>query len=461
MSELTRPPHVAIIGAGPAGFFAADALLKQKLNVKVDLFDRLPTPYGLVRYGVAPDHEKIKSVRKVYEKIGQRETVRFLGHVTFGHDLTREDVRRHYDAVIYAVGAETDRNLGVPGEDLPQSLSATSFVAWYNGHPDYARLEMNLNAGRAAVIGNGNVAVDLVRILAKSPSELQNTDIAAYALNILARSKVTDIYMLGRRGPAQGKFTSKELRELGELANADIFVNPRDLELDPESAAALENDPINRRNVEILRAFAAQEPAGKPRRIHLKFFVSPVEILGDGAVAGLKLERNILQKSNSGYLNAVGSGVFETLPVELVFRSIGYKGTPLPGVPFDARRGVIPNREGRVQDESGRVVPGEYVVGWIKRGPSGVIGTNKADAAETVKRLAEDLPTLPRVDGAAASPQAVSKLLASRGVTTVGFKEWLALDHFEQEAGKLEGRSRTKITEVAEMLERCRGELVE
>ena len=451
-----RPVRVAIIGSGPSGFFAADALLKQsQVHVSVDIIDRLPTPYGLVRYGVAPDHQKIKSVTKLYEKTCNDPRVRFIGNVHFGTDLTHEEVRRFYDAVIYAVGASADRSLGIPGEDLSGSLSATEFVAWYNGHPDYATLDPDLSVEDVAVIGMGNVAVDVTRILAKSVDELRETDIADHALDLLAESKVKTITMVGRRGPAQAKFTTKELRELGELRNADINVQAQDLELDPVSEASLEGNPALAKNIEVLRGFAQQERTDKPRCVHLRFFESPVALLGEMRVEGLRVERNRLE-DRGGYLSAVGTGEVETLPIGMILRSVGYRGTPLKGVPFDARKSVIPNQNGRVTDSESEVIRGEYVAGWIKRGPSGVIGTNKADAMESVRLLLEDVPALEPVSEHAASPRAVEGILASKQVPFVTFEDWLEIDKLETQAGAAQGRPRVKITQVERMVARVK-----
>ena len=447
--SASSPLHVAIVGAGPSGFFAADTLLKRRDDVRVDLFDRLPTPYGLVRYGVAPDHQKIKLVTRAYERTCAHERVRFFGNVDFGRDVTLDDLTERYHAVVFTVGASSDRSLGIPGEDLEGSLSATEFVAWYNGHPDYADLDAPLDARSVAVVGMGNVAVDVTRILAKSVGELRTTDIADHALDALADSATTDIYMLGRRGPAQGKFTTKELRELGELANADIVVDPAELELDPASEASLEGDPMRQKNIEVLRDFAAKELEGKPRRVHLRFFVSPLELGGeDGRVATLTLGRNRLEPQDSGYIASVDTGERETLPAQAVYRSVGYRGVPLEGVPFDDRRGVIPNDTGRVLDApGGSPLPGLYTAGWIKRGPSGVIGTNKADAMETVDALLED--DLP----APTAPGAIAPLLDDRGVRYVRFEDWKALDAAEIEAGEAQGRPRVKVTSVEGMLD--------
>ena len=354
LKAMTRPLRVAIIGAGPSGFYAADALLKNREDVSVDVFDRLPTPFGLVRYGVAPDHQKIKSVTKMYERTASDDRFRFLGHVTFGRDIVHKELQKHYDAIFYTVGASADRSLGIPGEDLPGSTSATQFVAWYNGHPDHTDTFDHMHATGVAVIGMGNVAVDVTRILAKSAEELGTSDIADHALDVLKNSKVTDVYMIGRRGPAQGKFTTKELRELGELTNADIIVDEAEVQLDEASAESIENERSLQKNVEVLQGFAQQAQEGKPRRVHIKFFASPVEILGTDKVEGIKLVKNRLEPTNSGYINAVPTDETETLDVQMVLRSVGYRGVPLPGVPFDEKRGVIPNDEGRVLNEAGR-----------------------------------------------------------------------------------------------------------
>ena len=456
MDTTTSPLRVAVVGAGPAGFYAADALLKARDDISVDLFDRLPTPYGLVRYGVAPDHQKIKSVTRLYERTCKDPRVRFLGNVEFGKDLTLEDLHRHYHAIVFSVGAASDRSLDIPGEDLPGSLSATEFVAWYNGHPDYHDLDLPLDAKRVVVIGMGNVAVDVTRILAKSTDELAETDIADRALEKLADSEVEEIVMLGRRGPAQGKFTTKELRELGELANADIDVRAEDIELGEHSEAAIADDPYLKKNIEVLQQFAEQPKHGKPRTVALRFFASPVEIQGDGRVERIVIEKNRLVPTSSGYLQAEGTGETETLDVGMVLRSVGYRGVPLPGLPFEERRGTIPNDAGRVLDApGGSPRPGEYVAGWIKRGPSGVIGTNKADAVETVESLLGD--RLPEIDSAAARPEAVTELLRSRGVPYVDFDAWLELDRHELQLGEQQGRPRVKVTTRDRMLEVASG----
>lgn len=443
--------RIAIIGAGPSGFYAAEGLLKEIPNVSIDLIDRLPTPYGLVRYGVAPDHQKIKSVTKMYEKTASDPRLRFLGNVMFGRDLSYSDVKKHYHAVIYTVGASADRNLGIPGEHLEGSMSATEFVAWYNGHPDYASRVKRISAKQVAVVGMGNVAIDVTRILAKSVEELKSTDIADHALEVLKDSPVSDVYMLGRRGPAQAKFTTKELRELGELPMADIIVNPKELELDAASLTSIEGDPAIKKNIEILQEFAHKKPEGKPRRVHVRFLVSPIEILGQQSVEQLKLEQNRLNDK----LNAEGTGQIETLPMQMVLRSVGYKGVALPGVSFDSRKGVIPHIQGRVTDANGQIIAGEYVAGWIKRGPSGVIGTNKADAMETVQSIKADLETLAaRVSQTV--PEAIDALLQSKGIKPVSFSDWLKLDAFEIQQGTSQGRPRVKLTSIEKMLEVCK-----
>ena len=451
-----RPLRVAIVGAGPSGFYAAQALLKQKdYVVSIDLIDHLPAPYGLVRYGVAPDHQKIKSVTKLYDRIASDPRVRFFGNVTFGHDLTHEDVRAHYDQVIYAVGAQTDRRLGIPGEDLLGSHPATEFVAWYNGHPDYVDYEVDLSCEGVAVIGVGNVAVDVARIMALSPAELARTDIADHALEALAHSRIKDIYVIARRGPAQIKFTNPELRELADLEVTDVIVDPAELELDPLSAASIADNRSAQTNIELLRQYADLGPVGRERRIHFLFLRSPVEIVGnqDGRVVNVKLERNELRPTETGYLNSHGIGEYEMLEVGMIMRSIGYRGEPLPGVPYHERWGIISNTDGRVSDyRSGEIVPGEYVVGWAKRGPTGVIGTNKPDAVATVHLMLDDVPTLSPAETDLADPAAIPALLRQRDVRYVTWEEWKLIDEAEVAAGQRLGRPRLKFVTVPAML---------
>ncbi|MEZ4711237.1 MAG: FAD-dependent oxidoreductase [Caldilineaceae bacterium] len=453
LGSAERPARVAIIGSGPSGFYAAGALLGQKtLTISVDMFDRLPTPFGLVRYGVAPDHQKIKSVVKLFERTAANPNFRFFGNVHFGRDISHADLHRHYDQIIYAVGAQSDRRLGIPGEDLRGSLSATEFVAWYNGHPDFVDLDVDLSRQGVVVVGVGNVAMDVARILAKSVDELRETDMADYALEKLTRSQVTDIYVLARRGPAQVKFTPPEFKEFGELAQVDVVVDAAQLALDADSAAAVEGDSILQRNLAHLHEFAQRPLTGKPKRVHFQFLRSPVEIIGeDDRVTQVRVEINRLEKNAAGYIASAGTGEFETIEAGLVLRSVGYRGVPMESVPYDERSGVIPNKAGRViQPASGETVAGEYVVGWAKRGASGIIGTNKPDAGETVDCMIEDLSNAPAA--AEPDPQAVVALLQQRNVRYVTMKEWQQLDSLETEAGEQQGRPRVKITSVDDML---------
>ena len=456
MPAPSAPLRVAIIGSGPSGFYAAEHLQKKLPEVEIDMLDRLPTPYGLVRGGVAPDHPKIKSVTRIYDRIAVHPGFRFLGNVNVGADAEHAELRAFYDAVIYATGAETDRQLGIPGEALAGSHAATEFVGWYNGHPDYRDRRFDLSATSAVVVGMGNVAMDVTRILGSSMAELTPTDLSLHALDALRSSKVESIYMLGRRGPAQAAFTNPELKELGELAEADVLVDTREIELDEHSALQLSGgeDRTAEKNLHTLHEFAARKPEGRKRRIILRFLVSPVEILGTGRVEGVKLVKNRLVRGSGNDLKAEATGETETVPAGLVFRSVGYKGIAVPGVPFDPRAGVIPNAEGRVLVAPGASerLHGVYAVGWIKRGPSGVIGTNKPDSVETADRLLEDLASgaiTPKVRG---SRTAVDQMLQARGVRVVSFADWQALDALEQAAGKPRGAPREKFTRVAEML---------
>jgi ferredoxin--NADP+ reductase len=443
--------RVAVVGSGPAGFYAAGALLaSEDPSVAVDVFERLPTPWGLVRLGVAPDHPKIKSVSRAFEKIAQRPGFRFFGNVEVGRDVGHEELTELYDAVVYAFGAQADRRMGIPGEDLPGSWPATAFVAWYNGHPDFQGIPFDLSPERAVVVGNGNVAVDVARMVALTADELAATDTTDEAIAAIVGSGISEILVLGRRGPAQAAFTTPELQELTELAGADLVVDRADLELDPASAAALEDDTaIARRNVELLREVVARPVAGKPKTLHLRFCVSPVAILGDGRVEAVEVVRNELVADSSGRIRAVPTGDSEVIPCGLVLRSVGYRGTAMPGVPFDEERATIRNDGGRVLDDGGAPLPGVYCTGWIKRGPSGVIGTNKKDATETVELLLEDasaglLP--PAAEGD------VAELLAKRGVTPVTYAGWEAIDAAERARGEEQGRPRVKLEHWDELL---------
>jgi len=441
--------RVAVVGSGPAGFYAADALLKSEdPAVEVDVIDRLPTPWGLVRLGVAPDHENIKAVSRAFEKTAARPGFRFFGNVEAGKDVTHGELLRIYDAVVYTVGAQTDRRLGIPGEDLPGSWPATAFVAWYNGHPDFEALEFDLSHERAVVIGNGNVAIDCVRMLALTAEELAPTDTTDAAARGIVGSGLKEIVMLGRRGPVQAAFTPPELKELAELAGADLIVDPADLELDPASERDLEADRERvRRNVDLLRECAPREPEGKPRRIVLRFLASPVAILGDGKVEAIEVGRNVLVEED-GRIVARPTGEVETIECGLVLRSVGYQGVPLAGVPFDEGRRTIPNDHGRVAGAERT-----YAAGWIKRGPSGVIGTNKKDATETVELLLEDARAGALDHARDDSAQSLETLLEERGVEFVEYAGWQAIDAAERADGAPLGRPRVKLGTWTRLLE--------
>jgi ferredoxin/flavodoxin---NADP+ reductase len=460
--------RVAVIGSGPAGLYTAEALVKQAallpspVAVRVDVLDRLPTPYGLVRYGVAPDHKSIKSVANYLRRVLESPGVTFAGGVHFGTDVTREDLLARYDAVVYATGAMRDRRLGIPGEDLPGSRAATDFVNWYCGHPDIELDAFTLDAESVAVIGVGNVAVDVARILARSPDELEDTDIPEPVMAVLRASKVREVHVIGRRGPAQAKFTTKELRELGELPGVQVSVDPAEFDLEGgfdrsgEAATLAASDRRVRGNL-VAMAGWTESPAATGRQLRLRFWLRPVEIeeSSSGTVAGLRLERTRI--SESGQFE--GTGEFETIEAQLVLRSVGYQSVPLDGVPFDTRACTVPNNRGRVLSGAGEPLPGEYVAGWLKRGPTGVIGTNKADAAETVQALLADLAGGPEV-GMSALPrpgllrrpdedpaipddpdvQALAAVLEARGVAPVSYDDWLRISAAEEELAASLGR---------------------
>jgi ferredoxin--NADP+ reductase len=445
LRPLSAPLRVAVVGSGPAGFYAADALLKSEdPAVEVDLLDRLPTPHGLVRLGVAPDHENIKAVSRAFEKTAARPGFRFFGNVDVGRDVTHDELVSLYDAVLYSVGAQTDRRLGISGEDLPGSWPATAFVAWYNGHPEFQELTFDLSHPTAVVVGNGNVAIDCVRMLALTAEELAPTDTIDDASEAIATAGIRELVMLGRRGPVQAAFTPPELKELGELHGADVVVDPADLVLDPESERELEADRERvRRNVDLLREYAARPPAGRARRIVLRFLVSPVAILGEERVEGVEIVRNELVLDGAR-LVARPTGETEVIPAGLVLRSVGYKGVALPGVPFDEQKGVIPNDGGRALGADRT-----YVAGWIKRGPSGVIGTNKKDATETVEQLLADA----RAGNLGGGSGDLGQLLGERGVRHVELAGWRAIDAAERAAGEPLGRPRVKLRRWEELLD--------
>jgi ferredoxin--NADP+ reductase len=452
--------RAAIIGAGPAGFYATELLLKK--DFEVDLYDALPTPFGLVRSGVAPDHPKIKNVTNRYEKVAADPGFRFFGGVMLGDDIQREELLERYHAVVYAVGSSDDNRLGIVGEDRPGSHAATEFVAWYNGHPDYADREFDLSTSRAVVIGNGNVAIDVARMLLLAPDEVSITDTADHAVDALKQAEVEHVTLLGRRGPAQAAFTNPELRELGELLRANVVVDPAELELDEHSARWLEDEgtPTAKRNVDLLREYAAREGGGdKTHQLELKFLRSPVEILGegeDGAVTGLRVVRNRIEPDSNGRLRAVATGEEETLECGLVLRSIGYRGRPLPGVPFDDARGLIRNEGGRVTGEDGEPLPGEYVVGWIKRGPSGIIGTNKKDAADTVAKIAEDVEAGRVNEPDQADGEATEAWLSERLGGLVTWEGWQAIDEHERKTGEPQQRPRVKLVTIDDLVDASR-----
>jgi ferredoxin--NADP+ reductase len=445
---VSGPLRVAIVGSGPAGFYAAAALLDAEIPVEVDMIERLPTPWGLVRLGVAPDHPKLKSVSRAFERIALKPGFRFFGNVEVGRDLSHADLERLYDAVIYAVGSQTDRRLGIPGEELPGSWSATEFVAWYNGHPDFQDLSFELNVDRAAVIGNGNVALDVARMLALTPEELAPTDTTDAAITAIGESRIREIFVVGRRGPAQASWTTQELKEMGELAGADVAVDSADLDLD----SAGEHDTNTRRNLEVLREFAERQPTGKPVTVRFLFFQSPVAVHGDGKVEAIELARNRLE-DRDGRLVAVPTEERETIECGVVFRSVGYHGVGLPNLPFDERRGTIRNDRGRVLDDDGEPLPQVYCAGWIKRGATGIIGTNKKDATETVALLLEDAEEGRLAHKDEATAEAVEALLAERGVRAVLYPGWTSIDELERAAGEKLGRPRVKLLTWAELIE--------
>jgi len=447
----SSPLRIAIVGSGPSGFYAIDALLKKDIPVEISMFERLPAPYGLVRSGVAPDHPKLKKAIKVYTSLAQSPVFTYFGNVTVGSDISIDELKAAYHAVVLSCGAETDRKLGISGEDLPGSHTATEFVGWYNGHPDYRDREFDLSHETAVVIGQGNVAADVSRILAKTLDELKNTDIAQHALEVLAESRIRDIYVIGRRGPAQAKFTSKELKEFGELADCTPVVDPEELVLNPASITELEDkDNANNKKVyELFRSFAESPPGNRSRRVHFTFCKSPIEITGESRVEKLKLEINRLSGEPFNQ-SAEGGGEFVELDCGILFRSIGYRGVPVAGVPFDEKRGVIPSLDGRVI-EGDSPVDQLYVSGWIKRGATGIIGTNKPDSVATIASLLEDLEKFEAMGQRSGAEEAL-RLLNERGIRYVSFTDWEKIDRAEVERGQPRNKPREKYTRIEEML---------
>ncbi|MCW2910058.1 MAG: FAD-dependent pyridine nucleotide-disulfide oxidoreductase [Actinomycetia bacterium] len=454
--------EVAVVGSGPAGIYTAEALIKQVAalapagTVRVDVLDRLPTPYGLVRYGVAPDHPSIRSIADYLRGVLEHPGVRFLGGVHLGDDVTREDLLASYDAVVYATGAMRDRRMGIPGEDLPGSYAATDFVNWYCGHPDSSAEAFTLDAESVAVVGVGNVAVDVARILAKDPAALRTTDVPQSVLEALMASKVREVHMIGRRGPAQAKFTTKELRELGDLADVDIGVRPGELDLDAfdptgQSGQLAESDRRVRGNLAVLRDWAERPAAAGARKLAVRFWLRPVEVEGAERVSGLTVEHTRLDEQG----RFTGTGEYETIPAQMVFRSVGYQSVPLAGVPFDENTATVPNAEGRVLGPDGTPLPGEYVAGWLKRGPTGVVGTNKSDAAGTVRSLLADRPAQAAGGGPPRRP--FTEVLAARGVQPVSYIDWLRVEAAEAElAGALGRGERVKIGDRGAIEALCR-----
>ena len=449
-----NPLRVAIIGSGPAGFYTVSNFQKNKeLVVEFDMYDRLPTPFGLVRAGVAPDHQKDKSVQKAYDKSAQLPNFRFFGNVEYGSDVTLDDLRKHYHQVMFSTGAPFDRNLGVPGEDLDGCFSATEFVAWYNGHPDFAERKFDLSQENVVIVGVGNVAMDVARMLCKTYEELSVTDVADHALEALKNSKVKNVYILGRRGPAQAAFTPPEIKELGEFEDADVTVPYEEAKVDAASLALIENDKNALKNINFISEYAERAIEGKSRLLTIRFLVSPVEVLGaDGKVKSVKVVKNKLVENQDGTVRPVASEETENIPAGLIFRSVGYKGKPLPDIPYDENSGTIMNASGRVVESDGAPVCGLYTAGWIKRGPSGVIGTNKTCAQETVARMIEDIglgkvniPEDPSIKG-------VEDLIYGIGSAVVTYPEWENIDRLELQKGEAQGRPRVKYTDVSEMI---------
>ncbi|MSO26797.1 MAG: NADP oxidoreductase [Candidatus Nanopelagicales bacterium] len=446
---MARPLRVAVVGSGPSGMYAADALISQQdLPVTVDVIDKLPVPFGLVRYGVAPDHVSIRSVRDTLDKVFEKPGVRFIGGLEVGVDISVQTLHEFFDAIMFTYGASRDRRLGVPGEDLDGSVAATDFVAWYCGHPDADRATFERlipTATSAVVVGVGNVAVDVTRVLAKTVDELTHTDMPEYVLDTLRKSLLTDIHVLGRRGPAQATYTTKELRELGELLDADIVVERADLVFDAGSEQAIANDKSIARNVEVVKEWATRRTTGKSRRIHLHFMSRPVELRGDDRVREVVVERTELD----GAGGAKGTGETFVIKADLVVRSVGYRGMALPGVPFDEGQSVIPHLDGRVQ-LGGAPVSGQYVAGWIKRGPTGIIGTNKKDATATVAALLADANNLPAAP--LPSPADFDTWLLQSGITVVDSAGWQLIDAAERALGESKGRERTTIQTTEDLL---------
>lgn len=447
---VQTPLQIAVVGSGPSGFYAAEALLRCGHPVRINIFERLPTPFGLVRSGVAPDHPKLKQSISVFERIVQSPEVNFFGNVTVGLDISVEELRETHHAIVFAYGSQNDRRMNIPGEDLTGSHTATEFVGWYNGHPDYRDRNFDLDQEAVAIIGQGNVAADVCRILTKPVDQLRTSDIAEHALDELSRSRVRDIYVIGRRGPAQAKFTTKELRELTAISDSVATVDPSDLSLGSACQTEL-SDHTNAaaaKNLEIFRSISVNSPGSAKRTIHFRFYASPVELLGMQRVQQLSLVRNALQGPAFSQV-AIPSGAIQNLSCGLVFRSIGYQGSPMPGLPFDFSRGILPNRKGRIVDGE-RTQSGMYVTGWLKRGPSGIIGTNRADSIETVEALLADLPVL--LTAPKLGMESLMPILERRCGCIVQLADWQSIDAAEIERGRKRGKPREKFVRIEDML---------
>ncbi|MBV1877657.1 MAG: FAD-dependent oxidoreductase [Pseudomonadales bacterium] len=461
MSEVgseQQPLRVAIIGSGPAGFYTVSNFLKHKdIHVEMDMYERLPTPFGLVRAGVAPDHQKYKTVTRAYNKSADNPAFRFFGNVAYGEHFKLADLQQYYHQIIFCSGASSDRNLDVPGEDLTGSHSATDFVAWYNGHPDCVDFKFDLGQESAAIIGLGNVAVDVARILCKTNDELKNTDMADYAIAALADSNIKNVYILGRRGPAQAAFTPPEIKEMGELEDTDVSISLDEATVDAASLEEMEakGDKNTAKNVKIIRTLAETQPQGKGKQLNIRFLVSPTEIIGDenGNVTGIKVVKNEAYKDEDGSVRARATAETETIPVGLVFRSVGYRGVPLPEIPFNAAWGTIFNDAGRITNSDGAVQPGLYTAGWIKRGPTGVIGTNKTDAQETVNNMVEDLKAGKFNQPDEPAKEAAEAFIQSRQADLISYQDWAKIDASEVEKGLAADRPRVKYTDVKSMLD--------
>ena len=439
---------IAIIGSGPSAFYAAQALFKGRDDIYVDMFEKLPSPYGLLRGGVAPDHQQMKTVSKAYDKIASHDNFRFFGNIEIGKDIDLPTLKKYYNCVILAIGAETDRRMNIPGEDLSGSYTATEFVAWYNGQPNYQKHQFNLNGSTAIIIGQGNVAVDVTRILSKPIPELQKTDITQNAIELLKNSNIKDVYMVGRRGPAQAAFTELELKELGHIDGVNLKIHD-DLNLSKADLEEVELSSKARKNIKLLNEFKETLPFDPNKKtIHLLFFSSPIEIIGESnQIKKVTFEKNVLV-GEAGKQKAQSSGEFFEIECDILLRSIGYKGVPFKGLPFDDRKGVIPNDKGQVIEMDGTHVPDTYVTGWIKRGPSGVIGTNRSDSIETVATCLESLDKMVIKDATD-----ITTIFTQQNIKYLTYEDWKIIDEYEVKEGHKLGKPREKVTSLSKIFE--------